>query len=177
MVAYRMACLRRVRGVTRLLTAMNPEKIVAAVATTGIVLFALWRLGRWFFGGPASPNPWDDKVEQSIHEPDATPICRRCLEPHEESARYCAHCGLPVDALVPLSPFHQVFAIGDVLLTGTQRKFPVNWLTITGYILLSMAQYLVFAPFYWFFLLRNVRRIRSESKLPEEPVARPAIGE
>lgn len=153
---------------------MKPEMVVAAVATTGIVLFMLWRLGRWFFGGPASPNPWDEQVEQSIQEPDATPICRRCLQPHDENARYCAHCGLPVDALVPLSPFHQVFAIGDVLLTGTQRKFPVNWMTISGYVLLSMAQYLIFAPFYWFFLLRNVRRIRAESKLPDEAIARPA---
>jgi hypothetical protein len=65
--------------------------------------------------------------------------------------------------MVPLSPFHQVFALGDVLLTGTQRKFPVNWLTITGFILLSMIQYLIFAPFYWFFLLRNVRRLRAEA--------------
>jgi hypothetical protein len=65
--------------------------------------------------------------------------------------------------MVPLSPFHQVFALGDVLLTGTQRRFPVNWLTITGYILLSTTQYLIFAPFYWFFLLRNVRRLRAES--------------
>lgn len=65
--------------------------------------------------------------------------------------------------MVPLSPFHQVFAMGDVLLTGTQRRFPVNWLTITGFVFLSMIQYLIFAPFYWFFLLRNVRRLRTES--------------
>lgn len=65
--------------------------------------------------------------------------------------------------MVPLSPFHQIFAMGDVLLTGTQRQFPINWLTITGYVLLSMVQYLVFAPFYWFFLLRNIRRQRAQA--------------
>ena len=169
-----MTCPRRAGGVTLRSIAMNPEIVVAAVVTTGIVLFVLWRAGRWFFGGPASPNPWDEQVEQSIQGSDATPICRRCLEPYEESARYCSHCGLPVDALVPLSPFHQVFAIGDVLLTGTQRKFPVNWMTITGYILLSMVQYLIFAPFYWFCLLRNVRRIRAESKPPVDLAPPPA---
>lgn len=155
---------------------MKPEMVVAAVATTVIALYALWRLGQWFFGGQASPNPWDDQVEQSIQEPDATPICRRCLEPYEESARYCSHCGLPVDSLVPLSPFHQVFAIGDVLLTGTQRKFPVNYVTVTGYVLFSTVQYLVFAPLYWFWLLRNVRRIRAEANAAGDTPARDVGG-
>ena len=53
--------------------------------------------------------------------------------------------------------------MGDVLLTGTQRRFPINWLTITGYLFLSAIQYLVFAPVYWFCLLRNVRRLRADS--------------
>ena len=156
---------------------MKPETIVGGLAITGLVVVGLWRLFRWFFGGKPGPNPWDEKTEEAINQPDATPICRRCLEPHEESARYCSHCGLPVDSLVPLSPFHQVFAVGDVLLTGTQRKFPVNWMTITGYVLLSMAQYLVFAPFYWFFLLRNVRRIRAEAKRPDDQAAPELKGE
>ena len=60
---------------------------------------------------------------------------------------------------------------------STQRKFPVNWMTITGYVLLSMAQYLVFAPFYWFFLLRNVRRIRAEAKRPDDQAAPELKGE
>lgn len=142
---------------------MSPEMLVGILATTGLVLVGCWRLFRWFFGEKPGPNPWDEKTEESIQQPDAVPLCRRCLEPHEESARYCSNCGLPVDSMVPLSPFHQVFAMGDVLLTGTQRRFPVNWLTITGFVFLSMIQYLIFAPFYWFFLLRNVRRLRTES--------------
>ena len=50
-------------------------------------------------------------------------------------------------------------------------------MTITGYVLLSMAQYLVFAPFYWFFLLRNVRRIRAEAKRPDDQAAPELKGE
>jgi hypothetical protein len=142
---------------------MSPECFVGILATTGLVLVGCWRLFRWFFGGKPGPNPWDEQTEASLHQPDATPLCRRCLEPYDESARYCPHCGLPVDSMVPLSPFHQIFAIGDVLLTGTQRTFPINWLTITGYVLLSTIQYLVFAPFYWFFLLRNIRRQRAQA--------------
>ena len=65
--------------------------------------------------------------------------------------------------MVPLSPFHQVFAVGDILLTGTQRKFPINWVTITGFVFLSVIQYLIFAPVYWFCLMRNVRKLRAES--------------
>jgi hypothetical protein len=142
---------------------MSPELAVGVLAVSGVVLVGYWRLFRWFVGGKPGPNPWDEKTEESLHQPDAMPLCRRCLEPHESYARYCSNCGLPVDSMVPLSPFHQIFAIGDILLTGTQRKFPVNWLTITGYVLLSMAQYLFFAPFYWFFLLRNVHRLRADA--------------
>ena len=65
--------------------------------------------------------------------------------------------------MVPLSPFHQVFAVGDILLIGTQRKFPINWVTITGFVFLSVIQYLFFAPVYWFYLMRNVRKLRAES--------------
>jgi hypothetical protein len=142
---------------------MSPEAEIGIFAIVGLVLFGCWRLARWFFGGKPGPNPWDEKTEESIQRPDATPLCRRCLEPHEESARYCPNCGLPVDSMVTLSPFHQMFALGDVLLTGTQRKFPVNWLTITGYVLLSVIQYLIFAPFYWFLLMRNVRRLKADA--------------
>lgn len=66
--------------------------------------------------------------------------------------------------MVPLSPFHYAFAIGDVLLTGTQRKFPVNWLTVSGFIFLSTIQYLIFAPVYWFRLIRNIKRLRDEAE-------------
>lgn len=148
---------------------MSPEAKVGVFAIAGLVLVGCLLFIRWLFSGKAGPNPWDEKTEESLHQPDATPLCRRCLEPHELEARY----GLPVDSMVPLSPFHQVFALGDILLTGTQRRFPVNWLTVSGYVLLSLIQYLIFAPFYWFFLLRNVRRLRAEAiqKQPREGVA------
>jgi hypothetical protein len=142
---------------------MTPEDKLLTATLIGFSLWGCWRVVRWFGKAPVTPNPWDEKTEESLNQPDATPLCRRCLESHDPDARYCSNCGLPVDSMVPLSPFHQAFALGDVLLTGTQRRFPVNWLTITGYVLLSMLQYLIFAPFYWFFLFRNVRRLRVEA--------------
>ena len=145
---------------------MKPETIIGGLAITGLIVIGLWRLFRWFGGGKSGPNPWGDTIEESIQQPDASPICRRCLEPHEEYARYCPHCGIPVDSMVPLSPFHYAFAIGDVLLTGTQRKFPVNWITITGFIFLSTIQYLIFAPVYWFRLIRNIKRLKAEEEQP-----------
>jgi hypothetical protein len=150
---------------------MGPELLVGITATAALLLFGCWRLFRWFFGGTPGPNPWDEATEERIQQPDAVPLCRRCLEPYEDAARYCSHCGLPVDSLVPLSPFHQLFAVGDVLLTGTQRRFSVNWITITGFVLLSMIQYMVFAPVYWFCLLRNVRRLRAEAAEGRKPHA------
>lgn len=155
---------------------MKSEVLLGALAITLVTLVLGWRLVRWFVAGRPGPNPWDEETERSIQQPGASPLCRRCLEPYAESARYCSHCGLPVDSLVPLSPFHQQFALGDVLLTGTQRRFPVNWLTITGYLFLSTAQYLIFAPVYWFLLLRNIRRqreiVRRDLTTSDEPSAR-----
>ena len=142
---------------------MNPESKVGAFVLVALVLLGCWRIFVWFRNAKPTPNPWDEKTEESIQQPDASQICRRCLEPHEEFARYCPHCGIPVDSMVPLSPFHYAFAIGDVLLTGTQRKFPVNWLTITGFVFLSTIQYMVFAPVYWFRLIRNIKRLNEEA--------------
>ena len=76
--------------------------------------------------------------------------------------------------MVPLSPFHYAFAIGDVLLTGTQRKFPVNWLTVSGFIFLSTIQYLIFAPVYWFQLIRNIKRLKAEAEQPRPESSPPS---
>ena len=135
--------------------------IVAAVAAV-----LAWRGLRWLCKGKSGPNPWDAETEARIQGTDATPLCTRCLEPQEAGTRFCTHCGLPVDSLVPFSPYLYAFALGDVLTTGTTRNFKVSWLTVGGYLLLSIATYAVFAPIYWFRLLRNLHRMKKKPGLP-----------
>lgn len=60
-------------------------------------------------------------------------------------------------------PYLHVFSEGEVLRNGTSGKFQINAVTIAGYILYSITVFFVFAPVYWFFLFKNVGRIRSLS--------------
>jgi hypothetical protein len=138
---------------------MSPEIKIGIFALVGLALFGCWRLFQWFRGAPSTPNPWDEKTEESLHQPDATPLCSRCLEPHHTEARFCPNCGAPVDPLVAFSPYLYVFAFGDMLRAGTTRPFRANWMTVIGFLLLPIA----FVPFilvfvYWFFFLRNLAR-------------------
>jgi hypothetical protein len=63
-----------------------------------------------------------------------------------------------------------LFALGDGLRTGTTGRFAVTPLTVAGYLILSTCEYLVFAPIYWFFLIRNIRRLEEETVQTLPPV-------
>jgi len=139
---------------------MTPETKVLILAVAGLSLCGCWLLFRWFRGPPSTPNPWDDKIEESLHRPDATPLCSRCLEPHQTEARFCPNCGAAVDPLVAFSPYLYIFAFGDMLRAGTARRFRVNWVTILGFLLLPLAFFpLLLAFVYWFVFLRNLQRL------------------
>ena len=142
---------------------MNPEKMIGLLALLGLGLVVCWRLVKWLGGAKPKPDPWDQETEDRIQQADAVPICTRCLEPYESACHYCPNCGLPVDTLAPFSPYLYIFVLGDALLTGTNRAFPVNWLTVTGFLLLSAAQYTLLAPVYWYFLFRNIGRMGGKS--------------
>src|ERR1051325_1356244 len=142
---------------------MDPEQKVGLLAIIGVALVGCWRVIKWFGDATPTPNPWDQETEERIQQTDAVPVCTRCLEPYQSTERFCPHCGLPVDALAPFSPYLYVFVLGDALVTGTSRKFAVNWLTVTGFLLLLAAQYSIFAPVYWYCLFRNVGRQQGES--------------
>jgi hypothetical protein len=145
---------------------VSPEVIIGLTTLAGLALFGCWRLFKWFCDAKPRPEPWGQEIEQQIHQPDAVPICTRCLEPHLAEARFCPNCGVPVDALVPFSPYLYLFAFGDMLRTGTTRKFQVNWITVLGFLLLPLAFLpLLLAFVYWFFFLRNLARLRSTSAM------------
>src|SRR5262245_10821093 len=149
---------------------MNEER-VALLVVCALGLVGCWRAIRWFVTGPPAPNPWDQETEDRIQQPESVAICTRCLEPLEAASSFCPHCGLPVDALVPFSPYLYAFALGDALVTGTSRRFPVKWFTVIGFLLLSIAVYSFFFPIYWYGFWRNLRRMR----VPDGPDADGAL--
>jgi hypothetical protein len=103
-----------------------------------------------------APDPWDDQVAAEIATDDAPALCQHCLAPHDQLADFCAECGAPVGECTNLMPFPCLFSIGHILRIGTNGEYRRSPLTISGFILLSIVEYLVFAPFYLFEFFRHL---------------------
>ena len=106
----------------------------------------------------ATPDPWGPEVEQIIQDPDLEPLCHRCFTPHPHQAWFCPVCGASIGDYNNYMPYLDVFPQGEVLRSGVCDNVRRSFLTVAGYLLLSLVCYLIFAPIYWFFLFRNFRR-------------------
>ena len=140
----------------------DPNKIVAGLGVAGLLLGGLWRLAAWVRSAPVKPEPWGAEIEASLQAEDATPICHRCLYPHSETAWFCEHCGSAVGTYNNLMPYVCVFSQGEVLRNGVTDKLSASPLITIGYLIYSLGNYFIFAPIYWFFLFKNLKRIKEE---------------
>jgi hypothetical protein len=152
-----------------MIEATTPEETVATFALVGLGLVLIIFFLRWVLAGPAKPDPWDESISAQLQSPDATARCHRCVTPHADHLHFCPNCGVAVGDYNNLLPFEQLFSEGEVFRNGTTQRLRPTPLLIAGYILLSAAAYTLFAPFYWFFLLRNMRRQSIAPLGPEEP--------
>jgi hypothetical protein len=130
-----------------------------------MVLIALLmrRFFLWVKEGPVTPDPWAKEDDDAVKQTDAVPLCPRCLSPQEEDCRFCAACGSATGLYNNWSPYLYIFSMGEVLRLGTGGSIQTNLVTVLGYLLLSVAQYTVFAPVYWFLFFRNLGRIQREA--------------
>jgi len=143
----------------------DPNLIVGELAIGGFVLVGLWRLIVWIRDAPSTPDPWSAEIEESLQQADATPICHRCLTPHQADARFCGHCGSAVGTYNNWMPYVDIFSQGEVFRNGVTDKLRVGPLTIIGYLIYSLGNYFIFAPIYWFFFFKNLKRLK---ELPED---------
>jgi len=127
---------------------------------------AIYRLVRWVGAAPTTPVPWSAELETSLQEPDAVPVCHHCFTPCPPRGWFCENCGGAVGAYNNLMPYVNVFSIGEVFRNGVTEKLRINALMVGGYMLLSY-HYLVFAPIYWFFLFKNLKRVREQARATE----------
>jgi hypothetical protein len=51
-----------------------------------------------------------------------------------------------------------LFSIGHALRVGADGEYKRSPMTVLGYFLLALAEYTVFAPVYWYWLLRRMPR-------------------
>lgn len=113
-------------------------------------------LARWLRASlRPTPDPWPAEIAADANRAEAQPLCLNCVTPHARHQRFCPTCGYPVDNLLALNPYLQIFVIGEVARRGVQgapEKRVGVWLFL---IVFSGMQYGVFAPVYWYWLLRR----------------------
>jgi hypothetical protein len=156
-------------------SAQGPEMMVAALAIVGLLGIAVWRFVLWLIRAKPTPDPWDETIAAEIEKDDATPLCHHCLCPHSEATDFCAECGTPVGQYTNWLPFPQLFSIGHMLRAGTSGDFKRTPFTILGFLLFSLAEYMLFVPIYWIVFLRKVFQHPSVQTPPEPPPSVPAI--
>jgi hypothetical protein len=136
----------------------TPEQTIVFFVVLGIVVVGLFRFFRWLFSGPLTPDPWGPALTEAVDLAESEPVCHRCLTEHSNLAHFCPNCGAAVGDYNNVMPFEHVFSEGEVFRNGTTLKTPPTFLRVTGYFVLSLGSYFVFAPIYWFFLLKNFSR-------------------
>jgi hypothetical protein len=137
---------------------VQSEGMVGFSAIAALALFVGWRLLVWIKNAPLSPDPWNRAIDQTVHQPDAVPICHHCLTPASPTGWFCECCGCAVGPYNNYMPYLYIFSQGEVLRNGVTERIQINALTVGGYLLISLSGYVVFAPLYWFFLFRNLRQ-------------------
>ncbi len=123
------------------------------IALLGLIC---WRGWLWLKQGETHPDPWGSEIDEALQAPDALPVCHHCFAQQDEETWFCRECGAAIGPYNNYMPFIYVFSEGEVLRNGVNNRFTVNFITIGGYVLLSLCMYLVFAPVYWYYLFRNL---------------------
>jgi hypothetical protein len=152
---------------------MNPAPLNPAFLIIGIVVVGcgVFLLIEWIRQTAIQPEPWGLDVDEAIHREDAVPVCHHCFAPQPAGTHFCPECGKASDPCTNLLPFDYLFSVGELVRTGATGNFRVTPFSVIGYVLLSMVEYAIFAPIYWFFLLRNVSRIQHLGPAPGPPPA------
>jgi hypothetical protein len=151
-----------------MLVGNDPDLLVGEFGLGCLGLAVLWRLIAWVRDAPDKPDPWSAEVEESLQQADATPICHRCLSPYQDDVWFCDTCGAAVGPYNNFMPYVHVFSEGEVFRNGVNQNLRASPLIITGYLFYSSVNYFVFAPIYWFFLFKNLNRMKQE-RLDESP--------
>ena len=137
--------------------------------------FAIFRLIQWIRQNPGRPDPWGKEIEDALHRDDAVALCHHCLAEQPEGVHFCPECETATGACTNLLPFDYLFTLGETLRIGSCGRFRVTPITVTGFFIISLVQYAIFAPVYWYFLLRNLSQMENPTVAPPaDPTPLPA---
>ncbi len=145
---------------------MKIEHAAVGVVVVLVVARAYLWVREWSRRLPVPPDPWDSSITEHLDDPDCLPVCHRCLTPQTHHGWHCPQCGTVVGPYGNYLPYVYLFSLGEVFRNGVQHHLTQSPLVKMGYLALSACEYTLFAPVYWFFLFRNLKRCK---KLDEEP--------
>ena len=143
------------------------EHFIGVVALAVLVCVQLGHVVARARRTPATPDPWDKEIEKSLHEPEAVEVCHRCFNPITPNSWFCTHCGCAVGPYNNLMPYLNYFSQGEVLRNGVNDKLRQNALIISGYLLVSLNLYMIFAPIYWILFFRNLQQQKDSAQQTE----------
>jgi len=101
------------------------------------------------------PDPWPQEVDLAVRAKDAVPVCINCLYPQQGQRWFCPHCGCTTGEYVTMMHYLWVFPQGEVFRRGVIGPPEKNFALTLGYVLYSVTQYSIFAPIYWFWMVRK----------------------
>ncbi len=101
------------------------------------------------------PDPWSPEIDASVRAIDAIPLCEGCLHPQAPHQWFCPHCNFPTNNHVPLMHYLHVFWIGEILRRGVMGPGKNRPWQNVGFVIFGLGQYSIFAPIYWFWLVRK----------------------
>ena len=147
---------------------MRLESILLVTLVILVLSRIAVRLAEWFRNAPVDPDPWDKSVAEHLDDADCLPVCHRWLTPQNHDGWYCPECGSVVGQYANYLPYVYLFSVGEVFRNGVQHRLQRSPLVKLGYLLISVSEYVVFAPLYWHRFFTNLRRCkRSEEQMAE----------
>jgi hypothetical protein len=133
------------------------RQLMQWIALGGISL-AIWQLIEWIREATPPPNPWGPEIDAALTNDELPPSCHFCSAPLSETGWFCPGCGRSIGPYNNYSPYLYAFSLGEMMQRGTLEPFRVNWLTVAGYLLLSIFYFSVIAPIYWVLFFLNLSR-------------------
>lgn len=120
-------------------------------------------------------DPWPDELNAAVRAPTAVSLCINCLAPQSPPRWSCPHCAFPTGDYVAVTPYIQLFLVGEIFRQGVTGPPERRLGTQLFLVIFSLSEYAFFAPVYWFWMYRRAigKPIRAESRLPLAPTEPP----
>jgi hypothetical protein len=105
----------------------------------------------------APADPWPEEIDHAVRAREAVPLCVNCLCSQDDHPWFCPHCGYPAGEYVTMMPYLQIFAVGEVFRRGVIGPPEKGFALKAFFVLYSISELSVFAPIYWFWMVRKAR--------------------